>query len=536
MRTIDLRSDTVTHPSPAMRRAMAEAELGDDGWGDDPTVNRLQERVADLLGKEAAVFVPSGTMANLASVLAHCQRGEEIVLGDQSHIYLYEYGSVSALGGVAYRQLPNAEDGTLDPDMVEDAIRPVSPRFPRTGLVCLENTHNRCSGQALTREYTEAIAGIAHARGAALHLDGARIFNAAVCQDVPASELVKAADSLMFCFSKGLSCPVGSIVCGSHEFIARARRVRNSLGGGMRQVGVLAAAAMVALDEMVERLADDHANARRLAEGLARVPGILIDPAHIHTNIVIFEVADCDPVEFIRRLGEQGVLVSHTHGAKLRMVTHYGIEQQDIDDALNAVESVAMEARESPGVMGAKPGAGSPGLSPVRAGLTAGSAAAVCGSVLNLPLLSPTDTLMNSATVTAASLAGGVGAGLLWQALGRSRRRPAYFLGSNGACICIDGRRSRGRRDPAGAQRVLHGASGRAHHCRHRSLDAAPDDGRSCASGSRDGCVRAGSAGRLAPRWPEWATRKAAGWSCLPGLHRCRSTAPIRFDERLEYR
>ena len=349
MRTIDLRSDTVTHPSPAMRRAMAEAELGDDGWGDDPTVNQLQERVADLLGKEAAVFVPSGTMANLASVLAHCQRGEEIVLGDQSHIYLYEYGSVSALGGVAYRQLPNAEDGTLDPDMVEDAIRPVSPRFPRTGLVCLENTHNRCSGQALTREYTEAIAGIAHARGAALHLDGARIFNAAVCQDVPASELVKAADSLMFCFSKGLSCPVGSIVCGSHEFIARARRVRNSLGGGMRQVGVLAAAAMVALDEMVERLADDHANARRLAEGLANIPGILIDPARIHTNIVIFEVADGDPVEFIRRLGERGLLASHIHGAKLRMVTHYSIEQQDIDDALNAVESAATEALRVPG-------------------------------------------------------------------------------------------------------------------------------------------------------------------------------------------
>ena len=344
MRSIDLRSDTVTHPSPAMRLAMAEAEVGDDGWGDDPTVNRLQERVADLLGKEAAVFVPSGTMANLASVLAHCQRGEEIVVGDQSHVYLYEYGSVSALGGVAYRQLPNAEDGTLDPDMVVDAIRPVSPRFPRTALVCLENTHNRCSGQALTREYTEAIAAIAHNRGAALHVDGARLFNAAVCQGVPAKDLVRDADSLMFCFSKGLSCPVGSIICGSHEFIAQARRMRNSLGGGMRQAGVLAAAAMVALDEMVERLAEDHANARRLALGLNSLPGILIDPARIHTNIVIFEVEGGDPVGFIRRLGERGVLASHTHGSKLRMVTHYGIEQQDIDDALNAVESVAREA------------------------------------------------------------------------------------------------------------------------------------------------------------------------------------------------
>ena len=349
MRTIDLRSDTVTHPSPAMRRAMAEAELGDDGWGDDPTVNRLQERVAGLLGKEAALFVPSGTMANLAAVLAHCQRGEEIVVGDQSHIYLYEYGSVSALGGVAYRQLPNADDGTLDPDMVKDAIRPVSPRFPRTAVVCLENTHNRCSGQPLTREYTETIAGIAHSRGAALHVDGARIFNAAACQGVPASELVKEADSLMFCFSKGLSCPVGSIICGDSEFIARARRVRNSLGGGMRQVGVLAAAGMVALDEMVERLADDHANARRLADGLAGIPGILIDPARIHTNIVIFEVADGEPVDFMRRLGERGVRASHTHGAKLRMVTHYGIEQQDIDDALNVVESVATEAVRVPG-------------------------------------------------------------------------------------------------------------------------------------------------------------------------------------------
>ncbi|MDE2860056.1 MAG: low-specificity L-threonine aldolase [Chloroflexota bacterium] len=344
MRTIDLRSDTVSHPSPAMRRAMAEAEVGDDGWGDDPTVNRLQERVADLLGKEAAVFVPSGTMANLASVLAHCRRGEEIIVGDQSHIYLYEYGSVSALGGVSYRQLPNAEDGTLDPDMMEDAIRPVSPRFPRTAVVCLENTHNRCSGQPLTREYTETIASIAHERGAALHVDGARIFNAAVCQGVPAAELVRAADSLMFCFSKGLSCPVGSIVCGSSEFIATVRRMRNSLGGGMRQAGVLAAAGMVALDEMVERLADDHSNARRLAQGLAGIPGILIDPATIHTNIVIFEVADGEPVEFISRLREHGVLASHTHGSKLRMVTHYGIEQQDIDDALNAVESAAREA------------------------------------------------------------------------------------------------------------------------------------------------------------------------------------------------
>ncbi len=343
MRQIDLRSDTVTHPTPAMRRAMAEAEVGDDGWGDDPTMNRLQERVAEMLGKEAAVFVPSGTMANLASVLSHCERGDEIIVGDQSHVYLYEYGSVSALGGVGYRQLPNAEDGTLDPGMVEEAIRPASPRFPRTALVCLENTHNRCSGAALTPEYTDAIAGIAHQRGAALHLDAARLFNASVYLGVPARELARSVDSLMFCFSKGLSCPVGSIICGDREFVRRAHRIRNSLGGGMRQAGVLAAAALVALDEMVERLGEDHANARILAEGLSRIPGIVIDPARIQTNIVILESADGDAVGFLRRLAERGVRGSHTHGSKARLVTHYGIDRRDIDDTLEVVESVMKE-------------------------------------------------------------------------------------------------------------------------------------------------------------------------------------------------
>ncbi len=343
MRQIDLRSDTVTHPTPAMRRAMAEAEVGDDGWGDDPTLNRLQERVAEMLGKEAAVFVPSGTMANLASVLSHCERGDEIIVGDQSHVYLYEYGSVSALGGVGYRQLPNAEDGALDPGMVEEAIRPASPRFPRTALVCLENTHNRCSGAALTPEYTDAIAGIAHQRGAALHLDAARLFNASVYLGVPARELVRSVDSLMFCFSKGLSCPVGSIICGDREFVRKAHRIRNSLGGGMRQAGVLAAAALVALDEMVERLGDDHANARILAEGLSRIPGIVIDPARIQTNIVILEPADGDAVGFLRRLADRGVRGSHTNGSKARLVTHYGIDRRDIDDTLEVVESVMKE-------------------------------------------------------------------------------------------------------------------------------------------------------------------------------------------------
>jgi threonine aldolase len=343
MRQIDLRSDTVTHPTPAMREAMATAELGDDGWGDDPTVNRLQEVVAGMLGKEAAVFVPSGTMANLASLLSHCQRGDEIIVGDQSHVYLYEYGSVSALGGVAYRQLPNAADGTLDPEMVEAAIRPSSPRFPHTALVCLENTHNRCSGAVLTPEYTDTIADIAHRWDAKVHLDGARMFNAAVYLGVPPRELVRSVDSVMFCFSKGLSCPVGSIICGSDEFIQGARRARNSLGGGMRQVGVLAAAALVALEEMVDRLAEDHHNARRLAEGLSRIPGIILDPAQVQTNIVIFQMADGDAPGLLRRIDERGVRGHHPYGSKVRMVTHYGIDEADIDAALEVVESVMKE-------------------------------------------------------------------------------------------------------------------------------------------------------------------------------------------------
>lgn len=343
MRQIDLRSDTVTHPTPAMRQAMATAEVGDDGWGDDPTLNRLQERVARLMGKEAAVFVPSGTMANLASILTHCQRGDEIIVGDQSHIYLYEYGGASALGGVSYCQVHNEEDGTMAPQAIEDAIRPPVDRFPRTALVCLENTHNRCSGRVLTTEYVETIADIAHRRDAAVHMDGARIFNAAVHLGLPPAELLRPVDSMMFCFSKGLSCPVGSIVCGPQDFIERARVIRNALGGGMRQAGVLAAAAMVALDEMVERLADDHANARRLAEGLSRIPGIIIEPTTIQTNIVILELADGDAPGFLGRAAERGLRGSHPHGSRVRFVTHYGIGPEDIDAALEAVESVMKE-------------------------------------------------------------------------------------------------------------------------------------------------------------------------------------------------
>jgi len=308
----------------------------------------LQEVVADMLGKEAALFVPSGTMGNLASLLSHCQRGDEIIVGDQSHIYLYEYGGASALGGIAYCQLPNAEDGTMDPGMVEAAIRPSSPRFPRTSLVCLENTHNRCSGAVLTPEYTDTIARITHQWDAEVHLDGARMFNAAVYLGVPPRELVRSVDSVMFCFSKGLSCPVGSIICGTKDFIQSTHRNRNALGGGMRQAGILAAAALVALEEMVDRLADDHNNARRLADGLSRIPGIILDPAQIHTNIVIFQIADGDTPGFLRQIGELGVRGHHPYGSKVRMVTHYGIDEADINTALEVVESAMKERLSVP--------------------------------------------------------------------------------------------------------------------------------------------------------------------------------------------
>jgi len=345
---IDLRSDTVTQPSPEMRRAMYEAELGDDVYGEDPTVNRLEAMAAERTGKEAAMLVVSGTMGNLVCGLAHCQRGDEMIVGADAHIFVNEAGSVASLGGVQVRTIPNDERGMLDPDRVQAAIRPVGLQFPRTALVCLENTHNRCSGAVLTPDYTDTIARIAHQWDAAVHLDGARLFNAAVYLDVPPRELVRSVDSVMFCFSKGLCCPVGSIICGTKEFIQRAQRTRNTLGGGMRQVGVLATAALVALEEMVYRLADDHHNARRLAEGLSRIPGIILDPAQIQTNIVIFQVADGDAPSFLRQIGERGLLGHHPYDSKVRMVTHYGIDEADVDEALEIVELVMKERLGAP--------------------------------------------------------------------------------------------------------------------------------------------------------------------------------------------
>ena len=340
MRTIDLRSDTVTQPTPEMRRAMAEAEVGDDVFGEDPTVNRLEEMAARRLGKEAAVFVVSGTMANLVSGLTHCQRGDEMIVGSESHIFHNEVGGMSALGGIHVRTVANSSTGLTAPDEVEAAIRLPGIQQPRTALICLENTHNRCGGAVLDSEDIGVIAEVARRHDVALHIDGARIFNAAVALGVTPAELAHPADTISFCLSKGLSCPVGSLICGSREFIERARKNRKMVGGGMRQAGIIAAAGIVALETMVDRLAEDHANAKRLALGLARLRGLHLEPDTVQTNIVIFDVMNRPAREFMDAMKSRGVLASFVSGRKVRMVTHYGIGPADVDEALNMLEAV----------------------------------------------------------------------------------------------------------------------------------------------------------------------------------------------------
>lgn len=340
MDVIDLRSDTVTRPTEAMRRAIRDAELGDDVFEDDPTVKRLEEMAARLLGKEAALFMPSGTMANLVAVITHTRRGDEVIVGDESHILHYEVGGASALGGVLLRAVPNDRRGRLRAEDVANVIRPVDIHFPRTALLCLENTHNRCGGTALSPDDLAPVVALARRHGIPIHLDGARIFNAAVALGVPAAELARDADSVMFCLSKGLSAPVGSLLCGSRAFIARARRVRKMLGGGMRQVGAVAAAGIVALETMIDRLAEDHANARYLAERLAELPWVEIEPAAVETNIVVFTLREGSADELLPRLAEAGVLATNFGPRRIRLVTHYGIERRHIDEAVARLSRV----------------------------------------------------------------------------------------------------------------------------------------------------------------------------------------------------
>ncbi|MGN6362813.1 MAG: GntG family PLP-dependent aldolase [Thermomicrobiales bacterium] len=346
---IDLRSDTSTHPTPAMRRAMAEAEVGDDQLGDDPTVNRLEALAAEKLGKEAACYVASGTMGNLIAILTHCGRGDEVLLGDESHVLWFESGGAAALGGLPFNKLHTDRFGMLDPHEIADLIRTPRPGYQRTGVLCIENTHNRCGGTVLRPEQVAELAGVAHARGVPVHMDGARIFNAATALGVPASALAAPVDSVQFCFSKGLAAPVGSIVVGSREFIGRVRAPRKLVGGAMRQAGVLAAAALVGLTEMVDRLPEDHRRARRLAEGLAEVDGITVDLETVQTNIVIFkpDPARLSTDDFIGGMAEGGVRVSNYGLRGLRMVTHYQIDDADVEKTLQLAAGL-LEGKRAP--------------------------------------------------------------------------------------------------------------------------------------------------------------------------------------------
>ena len=365
---IDLRSDTVTHPTPAMRKAMYEAELGDDVFGDAPPVTALQERAADLLGKEAALFVASGTMANLVSQLAHLGRGQETIVGVSTHIVDDEQAGHAVVVGTSIRQMREKPDGTFDltgPDGLEQAFRnPADAHEPITGLVALENTHAHSMGQPLTLDFTRDVADIAHAHGVPLHVDGARFFNASVALGLSPRQLAGPADSIAFCLSKGLACPIGSMVVGSREFIHRAWRGRKLVGGGMRQVGVLAAAGLVALsdgpDGMIERLAEDHRNARRLAEGLTQLNGIespgglaqpsagTLDPARASTNFVIFRVRR-DRAAFLEALKSRGVLMVEYNRGTVRAVTHYGVTADDIERVLAACTASLAETAATAG-------------------------------------------------------------------------------------------------------------------------------------------------------------------------------------------
>jgi len=340
---IDLRSDTVTLPTPEMRQAMTNAELGDDVYGEDPTVNRLEALVAKRFGKQAGLFVPSGTMGNLAAVLAHCGRGDEVILGDCSHTFLLEAGGMAALGGVHPHTVPNQTDGTLALEDIAAAIRPDNPHFPISRLICLENTHNRCGGVPLTVEYTRQVGELAERNSLKLHIDGARIFNAAVALGVSSAELVAPADSVMICFSKALCAPVGSALCGNEEFIRRARRMRKQLGGGMRQAGVLAAAGIVALESMVDRLADDHTRARLLADGLRKIQGLSLETEIPPTNMVYIQFtpqATINATTLVEVLAGKGIKVSLIGANRMRLVVHHWIDDKAVEYTVESFRQV----------------------------------------------------------------------------------------------------------------------------------------------------------------------------------------------------
>ena len=337
---IDLRSDTLTNPTQSMRDAMASAEVGDDVFQEDPTVQKLETLSAEKMGKEAALFVPSGCMGNLISLLSHCGRGDEILLGDRSHISLYEVGGVAALGGVHPRPLPNKNDGTISIDLLKKGIRHSDIHCPPTRLICLENTHNFCQGSPITPEYMTEVRKIANKFGLKIHLDGARIFNAAVALGVPVAKLTEKVDSVMFCLSKGLSAPVGSLVCGSSEFIIKARKARKMVGGGMRQVGHIAAAGLIAINEQVDRLQEDHDNAKFLASQLSDLDGIEVDVTRIKTNIIFFKLTGIDGEVLLNLLEHNQIKILMTDANVFRAVLHREVSKEQVQTVVKTFQSI----------------------------------------------------------------------------------------------------------------------------------------------------------------------------------------------------
>ena len=348
MRPIDLRSDTLTQPTSAMREAMANAVVGDDVFEEDPTLKKLEMLAAKKTGKESALFVPSGTMGNLISVLSHCQRGDEVLLGDRSHIFLHEVGGISALGGVHPRTLPNNQDGTLPLLLLEQSIRHEDIHSPSTRLICLENTHNFCQGSPISPEYMDSLGDLAEKYALKVHLDGARLFNAAVALDIDVEVLTKRVDSVMFCLSKGLSAPVGSIVCGKRGFIQRARKFRKMVGGGMRQAGHLAAAGLVALESLTERLKDDHLHAKFLAEQLASFEGIELDQNSVKTNIIFFKLNHprIDEDLFLRTLEANSIKILMTDPGIFRAVLHREITREQVETVAKVIQSVLNKGQQ----------------------------------------------------------------------------------------------------------------------------------------------------------------------------------------------
>ena len=336
MHTIDLRSDTVTLPTNEMLEAISKAELGDDVFQEDPTVNKLEHLAAKTFNKESAIFMPSGTMANLVAVLTHCQRGDEVILGDQSHTFLYEAGGISSFGGVHSRQIKNHDDGTMSLEDIKYSIRKKDVHFPPSRLVCLENTHNRCFGMPLDMNYINNVSEIVKNNSMMLHVDGARIFNAATALNKSVAELTSEVDSVSFCLSKGLSAPSGSLLCGKEWFIEKARFNRKALGGGMRQSGILAAAGIVALNEMPKKIIKDHQNASTLAKGLNAISGISIDLEKVKTNIIYFKLdhSKIDSVTLINSMLKKNIKFFELGPNWFRLVTHAGINEEDIDHVL----------------------------------------------------------------------------------------------------------------------------------------------------------------------------------------------------------